>query len=85
MHNIVSEFNKKIWDIIKEPREEKERLIVPQKNDMYIINLQLYRRFSSTAQMNPELQNNMVVNMNLKRQIELITKNYQSCTNGKTS
>lgn len=35
--------------------------------------------------MNPELQNNMVVNMNLKRQIELITKNYQSCTNGKTS
>lgn len=82
---VISEFNKKIWDIIKEPREEKERLIVPQKNDMYIINLQLYRRFSSTAQMNPELQNNMVVNMNLKRQIELITKNYQSCTNGKTS
>ena len=34
--------------------------------------------------MNPELQNNMVVNMNLKRQIDLITKNYQSCTNGKT-
>ena len=82
---VISEFNKKIWDIIKEPREEKERLIVPQKNDMYIINLQLYRRFSSTAQMNPELQNNMVVNMNLKRQIDLITKNYQSCTNGKTS
>ncbi len=81
---VISIFNKTIWDIVKSPKEEKSRLIVPQKNDLYTINLQVYRSFCNQINNIVELQNDMILNKDVQRQVVLFLRDFQEFTSGKS-